>query len=85
VTAVQSGYSLWTRDPEPEALPACAELGIGFAPFSPLGKGFLTGTVHPGTEYTNGDIRATNHGVLAPHAGARGGWSVVDQAPRLRS
>jgi aryl-alcohol dehydrogenase-like predicted oxidoreductase len=43
VTAVQSEYSLWTRDPEPEVLPACAELGIGFVPFSPLGKGFLTG------------------------------------------
>ena len=42
VTAVQSEYSLWTRDPEPEVLPAWAELGIGFVPFSPLGKGFLT-------------------------------------------
>ncbi|MGC1287424.1 MAG: aldo/keto reductase [Streptosporangiaceae bacterium] len=39
VTAVQSEYSLWTRDPEPEDLPACAELGIGFVPFSPLSKG----------------------------------------------
>ena len=45
VTAVQSEYSLWTRDPEPSVLPTCAELGIGFVPFSPLGKGFLTGTV----------------------------------------
>jgi aryl-alcohol dehydrogenase-like predicted oxidoreductase len=59
VTAVQSEYSLWTRDPEPEVLPACAELGIGFVPFSPLGKGFLTGTVNTGTEFTSGDIRAT--------------------------
>jgi aryl-alcohol dehydrogenase-like predicted oxidoreductase len=59
VTAVQSEYSLWTRDPEPEVLPACAELGIGFVPFSPLGKGFLTGTVNPATEFTKGDIRAT--------------------------
>jgi aryl-alcohol dehydrogenase-like predicted oxidoreductase len=59
VTAVQSEYSLWTRDPEPEVLPACAELGIGFVPFSPLGKGFLTGTVNPATEFTPGDIRAT--------------------------
>jgi aryl-alcohol dehydrogenase-like predicted oxidoreductase len=47
VTAVQSEYSLWTRDPEPEVLPAWAELGIGFVPFNPLGKGFLTGTVNP--------------------------------------
>ncbi|MBE3012094.1 aldo/keto reductase [Microbispora sp. NEAU-D428] len=59
VTAVQSEYSLWTRDPEPEVLPACAELGIGFVPFSPLGKGFLTGTVAPGTSFAEGDIRAT--------------------------
>jgi aryl-alcohol dehydrogenase-like predicted oxidoreductase len=59
VTAVQSEYSLWTRDPEPEVLPACAELGIGFVPFSPLGKGFLTGTVNTATEFTPGDIRAT--------------------------
>jgi len=59
VTAVQSEYSLWTRDPEPEVLPACAELGIGFVPFSPLGKGFLTGTVNQVTEFAPGDIRAT--------------------------
>jgi len=59
VTAVQSEYSLWTRDPEPEVLPACQELGIGFVPFSPLGKGFLTGTVNTATEFNPGDIRAT--------------------------
>jgi aryl-alcohol dehydrogenase-like predicted oxidoreductase len=59
VTAVQSEYSLWTRDPEPEVLPTCAQLGIGFVPFSPLGKGFLTGTVTNATEFTAGDIRAT--------------------------
>jgi aryl-alcohol dehydrogenase-like predicted oxidoreductase len=59
VTAVQSEYSLWTRDPEPEVLPACGELGIGFVPFSPLGKGFLTGTVGASTEFAAGDIRAT--------------------------
>ena len=58
VTAVQSEYSLWTRDPEPEVLPTCAELGIGFVPFSPLGKGFLTGTV-TATEFPTGDIRAS--------------------------
>jgi aryl-alcohol dehydrogenase-like predicted oxidoreductase len=59
VTAVQSEYSLWTRDPEPEVLPACRELGIGFVPFSPLGKGFLTGAVTAAAEFTPGDIRAT--------------------------
>ncbi|SFS66122.1 aldo/keto reductase [Saccharopolyspora flava] len=56
VTAVQSEYSLWTRDPEPEVLPTCAELGVGFVPFSPLGRGFLTGTVST-SEFTEGDIR----------------------------
>lgn len=59
VTAVQSEYSLWTRDPEPAVLPACAELGIGFVPFSPLGKGFLTGTVSASAEFADGDIRNT--------------------------
>jgi len=59
VTAVQSEYSLWTRDPEPQVLPTCAELGIGFVPFSPLGKGFLTGTVTTGSQFGDGDIRAT--------------------------
>ncbi|WP_427918335.1 aldo/keto reductase [Streptomyces sp. cg40] len=59
VTAVQSEYSLWTRDPEPEVLPTLAELGIGFVPFSPLGKGFLTGTVDTSTALAEGDVRAT--------------------------
>ncbi|MGW1024246.1 aldo/keto reductase [Streptomyces sp. NPDC002577] len=59
VTAVQSEYSLWTRDPEPEVLPTLAELGIGFVPFSPLGKGFLTGTVDTTTSFAEGDVRAT--------------------------
>ncbi|MEU2543438.1 aldo/keto reductase [Streptomyces iakyrus] len=59
VTAVQSEYSLWTRDPEPEVLPTCVALGIGFVPFSPLGKGFLTGTVDTSTSFTDGDVRTT--------------------------
>ena len=59
VTAVQSEYSLWTRDPEPEVLPTLAELGIGFVPFSPLGKGFLTGTVDSSTQFADGDVRGT--------------------------
>jgi aryl-alcohol dehydrogenase-like predicted oxidoreductase len=60
VTAVQSEYSLWWRRPEEEVLAACEELGIGFVPFSPLGKGFLTGTVTASTSFdpTN-DIRST--------------------------
>jgi aryl-alcohol dehydrogenase-like predicted oxidoreductase len=59
VTAVQSEYSLWTRDPEAEVLPTLAELGIGFVPFSPLGKGFLTGQVDTSTEFSDGDVRGT--------------------------
>ena len=59
VTAVQSEYSLWTRDPEAEVLPTCAELGIGFVPFSPLGKGFLTGTVTAEATFAEGDVRGT--------------------------
>lgn len=57
VTALQSEYSLWTRDPETEVLPTLGELGIGLVPFSPLGKGFLTGTVDTSTTFTDGDIR----------------------------
>ncbi|MGK3949479.1 aldo/keto reductase [Microbacterium sp. K2] len=59
VTALQSEYSLWTRDPEAEILPTLGELGIGFVPFSPLGKGFLTGTVDRTTSFADGDIRGT--------------------------
>ncbi|MEU4878712.1 aldo/keto reductase [Streptomyces sp. NPDC021608] len=57
VTAVQSEYSLWTRDPEPEVLPTCTALGIGFVPFSPLGKGFLTGAVDASTAFAADDVR----------------------------
>jgi len=57
VTAVQSEYSLWWRAPEAEVLPACEELGIGFVPFSPLGKGFLTGKIDDQTTFAQGDFR----------------------------
>lgn len=60
VTAVQSEYSLWWRRPEEGVLAACAELGIGFVPFSPLGKGFLTGTIDTTTGFEEGnDLRAS--------------------------
>jgi aryl-alcohol dehydrogenase-like predicted oxidoreductase len=60
VTAVQSEYSLWTRDPEAEVLPTCEELGIGFVPWSPLGQGFLTGEVSATTTFDSAtDLRAT--------------------------
>jgi aryl-alcohol dehydrogenase-like predicted oxidoreductase len=57
VTAVQSEYSLWWRAPEDEVLPVCEELGIGFVPFSPLGKGFLTGKIDERTTFATGDFR----------------------------
>lgn len=59
VTALRSEYSLWTRDIETEILPTLDELGIALVPFSPLGKGFLTGTVDTTAEFAAGDIRAT--------------------------
>jgi aryl-alcohol dehydrogenase-like predicted oxidoreductase len=59
VTAVQSEYSLWWRQPEMEVLPACEELGIGFVPFSPLGKGFLTGRIGADTTFDSTDFRRT--------------------------
>jgi aryl-alcohol dehydrogenase-like predicted oxidoreductase len=59
VTAVQSEYSLWTRDPEAEVLPALDELGIGFVPWSPLGQGFLTGKIDATTKFDSTDFRAT--------------------------
>ena len=58
VTAVQSEYSLWTRDPEAEVLPTLEELGIGFVPFSPLGRGFLTGRMDERTTFESTDFRA---------------------------
>jgi aryl-alcohol dehydrogenase-like predicted oxidoreductase len=59
VAALQSEYSLFTRDVEAEILPTLEELGIGFVPFSPLGKGFLTGKINTGTVFGEGDIRNT--------------------------
>jgi aryl-alcohol dehydrogenase-like predicted oxidoreductase len=59
VTALQSEYSLWWREPEDEILPTLEELDIGFVPFSPLGKGFLTGAIDDTTEFENGDFRNT--------------------------
>jgi aryl-alcohol dehydrogenase-like predicted oxidoreductase len=60
VTALQSEYSLWTREPESTVLPVCAELGITFVPFSPLGRGFLTGSVTAADQIGERDWRANN-------------------------
>ena len=59
VTAVQSEYSLWTRGPEREVLPTLDELGIGFVPYSPLGKGFLTGAMNQDTRFDSSDFRSS--------------------------
>jgi aryl-alcohol dehydrogenase-like predicted oxidoreductase len=59
VTALQSEYSLWLRQAEEEALPVCEELGIGFVPFSPLGRGFLTGKIDENTTFDSSDFRNT--------------------------
>ncbi len=59
VAALQSEYSLWWREPEKEILPLCAELGIGFVPFSPLGRGFLTGAISADTQFDAKDFRNT--------------------------
>jgi len=59
VTAVQSEYSLWWREPEEEILPTLEELGIGFVPYSPLGRGFLTGKIDEKTEFASSDFRST--------------------------
>ena len=57
MTALQSEYSLWTRTPEKEVIPTLEELGIGFVPFSPLGKGFLTGKIDESTKFDSTDFR----------------------------
>lgn len=59
VTALQSEYSLWTREPEQEIIPTLEELGIGFVPFSPLGKGYLTGKMNESTSFDSTDFRTT--------------------------
>jgi aryl-alcohol dehydrogenase-like predicted oxidoreductase len=60
IAALQTEYSLWTRDPEAELLPLLRELGIGFVPYSPLGHGFLTGTIRSADELSDDDWRKTN-------------------------
>jgi pyridoxine 4-dehydrogenase len=65
VTAVQSEYSLWWREPETKIFPTLAELGVGFVPFSPLGRGFLTGAIDENTRFAAGDARA-NYARFAP-------------------
>src|SRR5579872_5610863 len=70
VTALQSEYSLWFRRPEEEILPVLEELGIGFVPYSPLGKGFLTGKITPDTKFDSADFRSTIPRFLPENMGA---------------
>jgi aryl-alcohol dehydrogenase-like predicted oxidoreductase len=81
VTAVQNEYSVWTRDPELEALPTCEELGIGFVPWSPLGMGYLTGTITPLKVHGTADLRATLPR-FTPEA-RRANWPVVELLQRV--
>lgn len=81
VAAIQSEYSLWTRDPEPEVLPLCEELGIGFVPWSPLGAGFLTGTMNAGTVIESTDFRAASPRFTTEARAANQG--VVDLLERI--
>src|SRR5262249_47432573 len=60
ITALQTEYSLWTRDPEAEILPLVRELGIGFVAYAPLGRGFLTGQIRSASQFDAGDWRATS-------------------------
>src|SRR5947209_10200201 len=77
VTAVQSEYSLWWRRPEHEVLPTCEGLGIGFVPYSPLGRGFLTGTITAATSFEAGNDARTAMPRFAPEA-LRHNQAVVD-------
>ena len=60
ITALQTEYSLWSRDPERGLLAACRRLGIGFVPYSPLGRGYLTGAISESTTFDSSDIRSRN-------------------------
>jgi aryl-alcohol dehydrogenase-like predicted oxidoreductase len=82
VTALQSEYSLWWREPEEEILPTCEELGIGFVPFSPLGKGFLTGSIDENTEFDSTDMRGTTFPRFTPE-NRKANRSVVDLLTRI--
>jgi aryl-alcohol dehydrogenase-like predicted oxidoreductase len=81
ITAIQNEYSIWTRDPEPEVLPTCEELGIGFVPWSPLGMGYLTGAVGPDRIFLPGDFRAT-FPRFTPQA-RRANWPIVELLQRI--
>lgn len=81
ITAIQSEYSLWWRTPEEDVLPTCEELGIGFVPYSPLGRGYLTGKVDETTTFDSSDIRSRNPR-FTPEA-IKANQSVIDLLARI--
>jgi aryl-alcohol dehydrogenase-like predicted oxidoreductase len=81
VTALQSEYSLWTRDPEEEVFPVLSELGIGFVPYSPLGRGFLTGAVRSVDDFADDDSRKTNPRFMGENFDRN--LAIVDEVGRL--
>ena len=83
ITAVQNHYAFWSRQPEVEVLKACEELGIGFVPWSPLGMGYLTGTVSAETEYLQGDLRATGSFPRFTVEARRTNWEIVNLLNRV--
>ena len=81
ITAVQTEYSLWSRHVEAEILPTCTELGVGFVPYSPLGRGFLTGTFQVGNQFETGDFRA--HLPRFSQSNMKANLSLVDRIEEL--
>ncbi len=82
VTAVQNEYAVWTRDPEGEVLPTCQELGIGFVPWSPIGKGFLSGNITPNTKFEpNLDVRYNSARFTTENIKAN--WKIVSLLQRI--
>ena len=84
ITALQTEYSLWTRDVEAEILPACRELGIAFVPYSPLGRGFLTGKIKSTADLSETDFRRKTHPRFQPENLARN-LQIVEKVEKLAS
>jgi aryl-alcohol dehydrogenase-like predicted oxidoreductase len=84
ITALQTEYSLWTRDVEAEILPACRELGIAFVPYSPLGRGFLTGKIKSTEDLTETDFRKKTHPRFQPENLAQN-LKIVEKVEKLAS
>ena len=78
LASVSNEYSIWTRDPEQEVIPVCEELGIGFSPWSPLGTGFLTGTIRPGTKLSSDDARIAYHFPRFTEEAIRANYPIVE-------